>query len=163
MAVVTLYLQSLLVLLLGLSHLVHGRSLLLPRDLQPVTKPNQALGFIDLNDLIAKSLLSQHSKSKARQPGHFQGQGYLEVRDVTIPTFTRGLKIGLRPAGWLNSYGEWTAQERDRAVFEAKDSSMLTRHLLRLRQQKFQPSLLTRSFPRAPRGIWNRCSQLPPG
>ena len=125
MAVITLYIQPLLVLLVGLSHLAQGQPLLHPRDLQLVTKPNQSLGLLHFNHMIIKALTSQRSKPKARQLGPFRGKGYLQVRDFPLPYITRGLVVGLIPAGWLDSYGEWTVEENDRAVFEAKGTSML--------------------------------------
>ncbi|KAI9758305.1 MAG: hypothetical protein M1815_003507 [Lichina confinis] len=74
--------------------------------------------------MLIKALTSQRSKPKARQLGPFRGKGYLQVRDFPIPYITRGLVVGLIPAGWLDSYGEWTVEENDRAVFEAKGTTI---------------------------------------
>ena len=143
MAVITLYLRSLLVLLIGLSSLVQGRSLLLPRDPRPVTEPNQAPGLINPNGPMLKSVLSYYSNIKARllsrfpgqdhlvkPPLKFSGRGHLRVSDTPLRFHTSAITIGVRSVGWLNSHGQLTTQKSQRAVFTAQGSSMLTQHLL---------------------------------
>ena len=128
MAVVTLYFQSLLILLIGFSNLVQGRSLLPPRNRQPVTEPRQTPGFTVLNSFGDRYMLSQSSRPKAQINAPFQGSGYLQV----WPADFFSLSIG--PLGWINSYGEWTNDEKRRALFDADVNRMLAQHPFRTLQ-----------------------------
>ena len=107
MAVVTLYFQSLLLVLIGLSNLVQGRSLLLPGELQPVTEPDQVRPSIGRNNLMAKYIPSQSSKPKPKPLSLFEGRGYLAVRTPTTQKTPRpdGTQAGTRAAGFVNSRG----------------------------------------------------------
>ncbi|KAI9754908.1 MAG: hypothetical protein M1815_005336 [Lichina confinis] len=111
MAVITVYIQSLLVFLIGLSNLVQGGPLLLPREPQSVTKP---LRF----QQSSADRIAQASSRRERQP--FQGFGYLRVWTGRGPGFLAGLGIGFRPVGWLNKNGEWTFDIKERGIFEAR-------------------------------------------
>ena len=127
MAVITLYFQSLLVLLIGLSNLVQGRSLLPPRNPQPVTASKQAPGFTGLNSFSDKYILSENSRLKAKRIPPFQGIGYLEV-------WPSGPSLSIGRLGWIKWYGEWTIDERRRAFFDADVDRMLTQYLFRTLQ-----------------------------
>ena len=94
MAVITLYFQSLLVLLIGLSNVVQGRSLSFPRDPQAVTEPSQALGSIDSVGRIAPDTLSQNPIPMPQDSAPFQDFGYLKV--------WRAAKLNLGYRGWLS-------------------------------------------------------------
>ena len=136
MAVITVYIQSLLVFLIGLCNLVQGGPLLLPREPQSVTKP---LRF----QQSSADRIAQASSRRERQP--FQGFGYLRVWTGRGPGFLAGLGIGFRPVGWLNKNGEWTFDIKERGIFEAR-VSMSTQHLSRILRQSSWP-LLTQPSP----------------
>lgn len=113
MAVITLYFRSLLVFLIGLSSLVQGGSLLLPRDPQSVAKPVRFPGS-------SADSIAQASSEAERQP--FRGFGYLRVWTGFGPRFLEVLDMGFRPVGWLNKNGEWTFDIKERGVFNGAAS-----------------------------------------
>ena len=146
MAVITLYFRSLLVFLIGLSSLVQGGSLLLPRDPQSVAKPVRFPGS-------SADSIAQASSEAERQP--FRGFGYLRVWTGFGPRFLEVLDMGFRPVGWLNKNGEWTFDIKERGVFNGAASSKSTQRLPRIRRRS-PSSLLTQPSPmraEAPYGV----------